>query len=123
VGPDQWNHSVSLSYNNPSGEAYSESFTITLSVLGWSGVAATPTPTITPTGTAAPRAQLSGRLNMTNIEKLQPGSIFKLDLEVRNLGGGEARSITMILGGGSYGSSRTSKARKHQAGYPAAAQI
>jgi hypothetical protein len=96
---------VSLSYNDPSGAAFSESFTITLSVLGWSGVAATPTPTITPTGTASPRAQLVVGKYEANIEKLQPGSIFNLGLEVRNLGGGEARSITMILGGGTYGSS------------------
>jgi hypothetical protein len=94
---------VQLNYNGPGGETYNETFTITLSVLGWSGVASTPTPTITPTGTAAPRAQLVVGGYKTNVERLQPGSIFNLDLEVRNLGGGEADAITMILGGGTYG--------------------
>jgi hypothetical protein len=98
---------VTLSYNGPGGEAYSETFTITLQVLGWSGVVSTPTPTptVTPTGTAAPRAQLVVPGYQANVLKLQPGTIFTLDLEILNLGGAEAQDVTLIIGGGSFNSS------------------
>lgn len=92
---------VSLTYNGPAGEAFSESFTITLDVLGWSGNWATATPT--PTATSIPQAQLVVANSSSDIDPLQPGTIFNLNLEVRNLGSGDAKGVTMILGGGSFG--------------------
>jgi len=92
---------VQLSYNGPSGEAYSESFSITLDVLGWSGNYATATPT--PTATSLPRAQLVVSSYSSDIDPLQPGTMFNLKLDIQNLGSGDARGVTMILGGGTYG--------------------
>jgi hypothetical protein len=96
---------VRLSYNGPGGETFSEDFVVTLDVLGWSGNWATATPT--PTVTGVPRAQLVVSGYQTDTEPLQPGSIFNLDLDLRNLGSGEARGVTMILGGGTYGTAGT----------------
>ena len=93
---------VQLSYNGEGGEVYNESFLITIPVLGWSGVVSSPTPT--PTVTSMPRAQLGITGYRTNIDPLQPGSIFTLDMDVMNLGNGDARGVSMILGGGSAGS-------------------
>lgn len=89
---------VTLSYSGPDGAPYTETFTVTLEVLGWSGNWATATPT--PTGTAMPRAQLVVKGYTTDIDPLQPGSMFNLDLDVQNLGNGDAREVTMVLGGG-----------------------
>jgi hypothetical protein len=94
--------SVRLSYSSPNGESYSEAFIVTLDVLGWSGNSSTVTPT--PTATSAPRAQLVVAGYSADVDPLQPGTIFNLNLEVHNLGSGDARSVTMILGGGSFGS-------------------
>lgn len=94
--------SVQLSYNGPDGQAYTENFTITLDVLGWSGTWATATPT--PTATAMPRAQVVVSSYQTDLELLEPGSIFTLNMNVRNLGSTDAQSVTMVLGGGATGS-------------------
>lgn len=92
---------VTLNYNGPAGESYSESFTITLNVLGWSGKQSTATPT--PTATTASRAQLVVANSSSDVDPLQPGTVFNLNLEIHNLGSGDAKSVTMILGGGSFG--------------------
>ncbi len=92
------NVAVRVTYNNPIGEAFTESFTVNVPVLGWSGNWATATPT--PTGTAMPRAQLVVSGYKTDVDPLQPGSIFNLDLTVANLGDGDARAVSIVLGGG-----------------------
>lgn len=89
--------SVTLNYTSPSGVAYTEAFTITLAVLGWSGNSSTATPT--PTGTSLPRPQIVVSSYAADLDPLEPGSIFNLNLEMRNLGSGEARDVTMVLGG------------------------
>lgn len=89
---------VTVSYNDPTGQAFSESFVVSIPVLGWSGTWATATPT--PTGTQLPRAQLVVSSYNADVDPLQPGSIFNLELEVQNLGSGAARDVTMVLGGG-----------------------
>lgn len=94
---------VNLSYTDDEGVAFSENFTITLQVLGWSGVVAS-TATPTPTATAMPRAQLVVSGYTTDVDPLQPGTIFGLTLDITNLGSDDARNVTMILGGGSFGS-------------------
>ena len=93
---------VSLNYNGPSGEAFSEAFNITLDVLGWSGSWKTATPT--PTITALPRAQMVISGYQTDVDPLQPGSVFNITMEIQNLGGGTAQATTMVLGGGSASS-------------------
>jgi hypothetical protein len=92
---------VALSYTGPGGETYSSSFQVTISVLGWTGASNTATPT--PTATTMPRAQLGILAYHTNVDPLQPGSIFTLDMDVRNLGSGDAKGVSMILGGGNAG--------------------
>lgn len=89
---------VHVTYNNPTGETFTEAFTVNIPVLGWSGSWSTATPT--PTGTAMPRAQLVVRGYKTNVDPLQPGSMFNLELNVANLGDGDARAVSMVLGGG-----------------------
>lgn len=87
-----------LSYEGPNGAPYSASFTITLDVLGWSGVVSTSTPT--PTATTFPRPQLVISGYAIDTDPLQPGSIFNLEMEIRNLGNSDARGVTLVLGGG-----------------------
>jgi hypothetical protein len=93
--------SVAVSYSDPGGASYTENFTITLYV------AADPTkpvytgparPTVTPT--AILRPQLVVNAYSTDIDPLQPGSIFQLEINVHNLGNANARAVTMVLGGG-----------------------
>lgn len=92
---------VRLDYAGPAGETYSEAFLVTLDVLGWSGTSATATPT--PTATASPRAQMVVSGYFADVDPLQPGTIFNLEMDIQNLGNGDARGVTMVLGGGTSG--------------------
>ncbi len=95
---------VSLNYTSPDGLTFAESFNLTLPVRGWSGgAAATATPT--PTGTAQPRAQMVVSSYKTDVDPLQPGSVFTLTLEIRNVGSSPASSVAMVIGGGGTGDS------------------
>ncbi len=88
---------LAVSYSDLSGAAYTENFTITinLSQPSSSGVSR---PTATPTPVSRPQLVVSGY--GSNVEPLQPGSVFSLNLDIRNLGTSDARSVTMVLGGG-----------------------
>jgi hypothetical protein len=91
---------VNVSYTNLAGTAsYSESFNITipLNKPPSSGGPARPTPT--PTMIARPQLVISGY--GSDIDPLQPGSMFTLNLAITNLGTADSRSVTMVLGGGS----------------------
>jgi hypothetical protein len=93
--------SVRLTYTNPVGEVYNETFNLTLAVRGTTaGSKPTATPTVTPTATTAPRPQLVVSGYQSDIDPLQPGSVFTLEMDIQNLGSSDARSITMVLGGG-----------------------
>ncbi len=85
-----------LSYTDAAGTAYSEAFTFTVNLNEpvYYGSSATATPT------ASLRPQLVVSTYQTNVDPLQPGTIFNLDLEVHNLGNADARAVTMVLGGG-----------------------
>ena len=106
VSADLWGYTnavlpVKLTYNNPSGEMYNETFNLTLAVRGTTaGQAPTQTPTPTPTATTAPRPQLVVSAYQADADPLQPGTVFNLDIEVSNLGNSDARGVTMVLGGG-----------------------
>jgi len=92
---------VKLAYTDNIGTAYTESFTLTLAVRGTTaGQAATATPTPTPTPTTAPRPQLVVKAYQADVDPLQPGSVFSLDLNIQNLGNSDANNVTMVLGGG-----------------------
>ncbi len=92
---------VAVAYSDENGASYSESFTITLYVSADPTKApfyGTPRPSATPT--AILRPQLVVSTYNTDVDPLQPGSIFQLDLNIRNLGNADARGVTMVLGGG-----------------------
>lgn len=90
---------VNVSYSDLAGSTtYSESFNITIPLNRPStGGAARPTPT--PTAMSRPQLVISGY--GTDIDPLQPGSMFTLKLNVINLGNADSRAVTMVLGGGS----------------------
>ena len=81
-------------YSDGSGQAYSEPFNLSL------GIAAP----VYYSSTATPKAQVKPRLVITGIETdvdpIQPGSIFNLKLSISNLGKVDAKGVTMVLGGG-----------------------
>lgn len=92
---------VALSYVGQSGQAFSETFTITIGVRQsvWSGGAALPTAT----PTAQPRPQVVVSSYQVDVDPLQPGTVFNLSLEVRNLGNSAAKAVTMVIGGSGAG--------------------
>lgn len=92
---------VTLTYTDSYGTAYSEQFAVTINIQqpGAGAVQATATPT------SMPRAQMVVESYSTDIDPLQPGSTFKLNLQIRNLGSMDARDVSMILGGGGTTSS------------------
>ncbi len=91
---------LSISYYDDKGTAYSEKFTLNVPVKATNYVAAA---TATPTGMK--RSQLVITSYESDVEILQPGSLFSLELGVQNLGNASARNVTMIIGGGSSGGS------------------
>lgn len=87
---------VNISYEDGSGVGYSGSFSLTINIAypSSSGSYATATPSV------IKRPQLVVTNYKTDIDPLQPGSIFTMDLELRNLGNADASTITMVVGGG-----------------------
>ncbi len=88
---------VAVSYTDMDGAPYTANFTITinLSQPSSSGVSR---PTATPTQVSRPQLVVSGY--GSDVDPLQPGTVFSLNLDIRNLGTSDARSVTMVLGGG-----------------------
>ena len=102
AGPDTASKTIgminaTITYSDNAGNSYSDSFTLIINIKApvYSGVVSA---TRTPTG--MPRPQIMVSKYSTDVDPLQPGSIFNLSLEMRNLGNSEARAVTMILGGG-----------------------
>lgn len=104
---DLWGKTVAtvdmtVNYTDGRGLAYQEQFAITFPIA-WTrivGIAtSTPTPTITPTPQMRPQLVITSY--GADVNPLQPGGQFNLDLNVQNLGNAEAKQVTMILGGGS----------------------
>ena len=93
---------VKVTYTNEAGAAFTDSFALTFPVV--QPVAGTARPTATATARALIRPQLVVSAYRADVDKLQPGSLFTLALEVDNVGNAAARRITLIVGGGSAGS-------------------
>jgi len=92
-----------ITYYDEVGTSYSDSFTLSVPVSGgtvYSGgsVAATATPT------GVKVSQLVITDYSADVDPLQPGQQFALNLTVQNVGNDKAQRITMIVGGGSSGS-------------------
>ncbi len=96
---------VTADYTDVNGTTFSETFMLTFPVRrAATGPGATSTPTPTPTSTATVvrlRPQLLITDYRTDVDQLQPGTIFTLEMDIENLGNAEARRVTMIVGGGS----------------------
>jgi hypothetical protein len=88
-----------VAYTDDLGEAYSESFTLTVNTKV---IAPTSTsgPWSTYTPTQSPRSQLVVTGYQTDVTPLQPGTSFELEMELRNTGSIDAHSVSMIVGGG-----------------------
>lgn len=88
---------VGLTYTDSQGNTYTENFTLSINVKqpSYGPAQPTATPTLAPVS-----AQLVIGEYETDVESLQPGSIFNLRLTVQNLGARDAKAVSMILGGG-----------------------
>ena len=86
---------MNLSYNDASGTAYTEKFTLNIESIGGSGVAATATPT------GVKSSQLVITSYATSVDPLQPGVQFSITMTIQNNGNVGAQRVTMIVGGGS----------------------
>ena len=93
---------VTANYTDSAGTAYSNTFSLTIPlVTPYTGPAATATPKTT----LRPQLIITG--NSTDIDPLQSGSIFELTLNVQNMGNLDAKSVIMVLGGGSVATNDT----------------
>lgn len=94
---------LSITYYDDKGAPYAEKFTLNVPVKAINYAAAA---TATPTGMK--RSQLVITSYDADVDILQPGSLFSLEIGVQNLGNASARNVTMIIGGGSSGGSGAS---------------
>lgn len=85
---------ATATYMDNKGVSYTDVFTLTISLTSPSFMASTSTPN------ASLRPQIVIISNSTDIDPLQPGSIFELTLDAKNLGLTDAKSVIMVLGGG-----------------------
>jgi len=88
---------MNVNYYDVNGVAYSEKFNLILGVYNtYTGVVAA---TATPTGVHL--SQLIVSDYKTDVPQLEPGLLFNLELSIQNKGDLPAKSVTMIIGGGS----------------------
>jgi hypothetical protein len=98
VGGGISNLVATVTYNDDNGGQYSGSFNLAFHINY--PVYAPAAPTNTPTAITVHRPQLTITGYTTDIDPLQPGLPFTLSLKMRNLGNADAKSVTMIMGGG-----------------------
>lgn len=87
---------ASVSYTNPGGIGYTDTFTLSFNIAYPDYVA----PTGTPTPGAPLRAQLVVNSYDTDVVPLRPGIIFTLSMKVINLGLADAKAVSVVYGGG-----------------------
>ena len=90
---------MNLSYSDVSGAVYTEQFTLNIRVSGGGGSYVSSTPT------GVKSSQLVITSYAASIDPLQPGEQFNLAMTVQNTGNARAQRVTMIVGGGSSGTS------------------
>jgi hypothetical protein len=91
---------MTISYNDASGTAYTEKFTLNIRASGSGGGSYA---TSTPTGVKS--SQLVITSYAASLDPLQPGEQFNLAMTIQNTGNVRAQRVTMIVGGGSSGTS------------------
>lgn len=85
-------------YTDPSGtKLYSDTFIFTIMINQTGGTGST---AATATPSAIVRPQMVVNSYSTDIDPLQPGSQFKLGLKVSNAGTADARTVSLVYGGG-----------------------
>ncbi len=89
---------INLSYTDPNGIIYNEIFTIAINLEKIYTGSAT-SATATPTPSFNKRAQLVIKSYQTDIETLQPGIQFMLQLVIQNSGSVAADQVIMVVGG------------------------
>jgi hypothetical protein len=90
-----------VSYSDAEGKTYADSFSLTITLKDkpqYDGPGHTATPTTTATSVPKPQLVVTGY--KSDIDPLQPGSTFNLNLDIKNMGSAEAKNITLVLGGG-----------------------
>jgi hypothetical protein len=90
---------ANVTYNDEDGVQYSGSFNLAFHINYPSYAPAAPTKTPTPLTVYRPQLTITGYT--TDVDPLQPGIPFSLNLKMRNLGNADAKNVTMIMGGGS----------------------
>jgi hypothetical protein len=88
---------AAVSYMDPAGNTYSETFTFSIMINQTGGTGST---AATATPAAVKRPQMVVNSYTTDIDPLQPGSHFKLGLKVSNAGTADARAVSLVYGGG-----------------------
>lgn len=87
---------ATITYTDANGVSYSEPFNLTITITTPNYTAPTPTPT----AGALMNPQLVIGSYSTDIDPLQPGLVFKLNMDITNLGMADARAVSMVIGGG-----------------------
>lgn len=87
---------ANVSYSDIYGNAYTETFTFTIAI-NQQPTGPTRTPTLAP---AAERPLLVVSAYETDVVPLQPGTQFKLKLNVHNVGSANATGVSLVYGGG-----------------------
>lgn len=88
---------VKIAYTDPTGTAYNEAFTLAINLKAAQSYSGPPRPTATPTAMLQPQIVVSAY--RASVDPLQPGTVFDLELDIRNLGSADARTVTLVLGG------------------------
>lgn len=83
-------------YTDPEGNPYSDTFVFTIMINQTGAAGSDSTSATTP---AAKRPQIVINNYHTDIDPLQPGSTFKLSLDISNAGTADARTVSMVFGG------------------------
>lgn len=84
---------VEAAYTDTYGNSYEETFS-----LSFPAVELSDAPTETPTPGLRPRLVIQDYT--ADVDRLLPGTLFTLTLDLHNLGATDARDVTMIVGGG-----------------------
>lgn len=95
---------ATVTYTDSAGVAYSEAFTLSLKIN--EPVIYAPLYTATPNIPQRPQIVVTNY--KTDVDPLQPGTLFTLQLDVKNLGMADATGVMVVLGGGASAGSNES---------------